>query len=296
MSDVELRDLERKAALGGEADVLVYSRALERAGRRDDAYFALLPSLRHEAVRREISRWRECWPNLDNTNYHDVLPIRSRPRVRWSCRTKSPDRPSARFKVHPLALLLEVEVGPTPHRLHLHDPETGDFRAEVVSLSLSGTILREGTLAFRSMSGAGAKQRATLEGYDVLSGAQLFAGWSPRTSDRVLNVHALASGDLFVCDGKTFDRYSWPSAREAPSSKSVWSRETSAFLSDIVSAGNVLVSEDKWSEGHRLVWVAEDSGEILGESVGRLSGHARRPRCAPVGAGACGSTGVVLAA
>jgi hypothetical protein len=58
VSDDELKALERAlAASEGVADRLALARALERAGRADDALDVLLPARGDAGVRSEIGRW-----------------------------------------------------------------------------------------------------------------------------------------------------------------------------------------------------------------------------------------------
>jgi hypothetical protein len=83
----ELRDLERAAAGGGALERLALAGALERLGRGDEAREALVPARADPDVRRELARfpaWTHAHADAGASNFLDVEPIRTKPRVRWS--------------------------------------------------------------------------------------------------------------------------------------------------------------------------------------------------------------------
>jgi hypothetical protein len=116
MSDQELRVLERAAAKDA-AQTLAYVRALERAGRGDDAWLLLCSAIGQPAVRDELHS-RAPW---DRTRSLDVPAVLGQPRVRWSSPVKQ--RPGA-WLVSPIALVTMI-----PGRPHqIRDPRDGSIR------------------------------------------------------------------------------------------------------------------------------------------------------------------------
>src|SRR5687767_10014033 len=119
--DEDLRTLER-AAGEDPAACLRYAAALERVGRKDDAFPALCAMKQHAAVRDVLARW-PAWTHSQGgpgeTRWLDVLPVRRAPRVRWSAGLAGAELVVSAFGV------AAVEKSEHRRRLVVLDPDTG---------------------------------------------------------------------------------------------------------------------------------------------------------------------------
>src|SRR5687768_16717564 len=91
--DESVRDLEQRLrASPTPENRLALARALERAGRRDDAHVVLAADPFATGVREALAAY-PCWSRPDgdpgNTRWLDLPPLERAPRVRW--RTELPD-------------------------------------------------------------------------------------------------------------------------------------------------------------------------------------------------------------
>lgn len=126
--DEDLRSLER-AAGHDPAACLRFLAALERVGRKDDAFLFLCALKHHPDVRRELARW-PAWTHPHGgpggTYWLDVKPVRRAPRVRWRVRIgRAWGCVASAFGV------VAVEESSEGSRFIAFDPDTGGERRSV---------------------------------------------------------------------------------------------------------------------------------------------------------------------
>lgn len=170
--DQDLRALQR-LAVGDPVERLRLAAALERAGRQDDVFDALVPGLSDPAVRTALARlpaWTHSAGGAGGTRWIDARPVRRTPRIRW--RTTS----TSHVLHGPIAtafgvVLVEAMDGPEADshvRLVVLDPDTGARRwqADVEGEWESAQAVAHGevvVVASRTSSGA----------FDVWTGRRL---------------------------------------------------------------------------------------------------------------------------
>jgi hypothetical protein len=131
MSDEELRSLERDwHPKGGFTERLALARALDRAGRQEDAFELLLDGVGDASVRREITRYPARFhASVDggNTRWRDVRPLTRAPRLRFAA---PPVRTPWLLRVAPNGVLISGYAGTTGDAwaCHVLDPLDGHTR------------------------------------------------------------------------------------------------------------------------------------------------------------------------
>lgn len=226
--------MERAVEAGGSAaDSLRYARALERAGRRDNALDVLLAVRdRHASIRAELARfpaWAQGDADAGRTRFLDLAPIRREPRVKWV----SPERADAsvsRLLATPFGV---VFAGPNESTVVL-DPETGALRRRI-GLVEPCAFVRDVLLV---------KRKTKLRGYDLDTGALLYE----RTTGQLSFEAHVADGVLVTASPSNVQAYGLPRAREAP--RFLWEytvRGTSRkgrFGRAAIASGQVLVPQN----------------------------------------------------
>lgn len=148
MADQELRARERAARASDDpAARVAAASALERAGRRDEAFAALWPGRKDPAVRAALGRY-PAWTHVDGdagrTRAIDMPIPRRVPRVRWS----------VRLRAHVFSLLAGpqgiVATGAETSTTVLLDPDDGSHGAA----SRARTIAWDGERRVEELRGA----------------------------------------------------------------------------------------------------------------------------------------------
>lgn len=159
MSDDRLRALERSAAAGSVEARLAWAAELERLGRRDDAFEALLPAIDHEAARVAIAE-RPAWTQVQGpgaAHHADVPPPRTAPPIAWS-------RSIGAAQVVAASELGIVLVD--RHRVVVVDARTGEDRREHRRGPWTSVAIARDVVLFT-------RERAVV-GYDLWRGTERF--------------------------------------------------------------------------------------------------------------------------
>lgn len=138
LSDESLRALERAAA-SDRTRTLEWTRALERAGRADEALLALCRAIDQPAVRAALGQV----PVWDRTHALDAPPVRRAPRVRWSAWSR---RAPGTIEVSPHT----VVTAPAGAPRQLRDPRDGELRCSLRPLDRVRWLHGERLLALPS--------------------------------------------------------------------------------------------------------------------------------------------------
>jgi hypothetical protein len=166
--DEHLRVLERDATANDASALLAYARALQRAGRRDEAFTALVRGKDDTRVRSELRRfpaWTHESADAGQTRSLDVAPLRRAPRVRWSVISRSTARS------HEPHFLLASPLGivtALPERggvIAVLDPDTGERLWDVRPVPLRVPV----SVGDRLFLNLGLK----LVGFDLVTGERL---------------------------------------------------------------------------------------------------------------------------
>jgi hypothetical protein len=202
--DESLRAMSRAVEAGeGAGARLRYARALERAGRRDEAFDALASGREDPDVRAELARfplWRQTDADAGRTRFLDVAPIRREPRVKWV--SEAIGALGRTISAGPNRIACEDDRGATK----ILDADTGEVRREFTygepCAFVGDTLLM--------------KRKTKLRGYDLETGAAL---WEETTWQ--LSYEALHVGEILVTASPvTVSAYRLAHPRKQP--KGLW--------------------------------------------------------------------------
>ncbi len=133
MADVDLRALERELrAAGTPAARLRYATALARTDHSPSEILStLLPGIESPEVRQRIGQCFPTWTSAEfsshDAHYIDVPPLRSEPRLKWSCSLGGQSNPETMLLASPLGIVCTARETKS---IQVLDPETGEVRWE----------------------------------------------------------------------------------------------------------------------------------------------------------------------
>lgn len=247
MTDELLRGLERSAATDPTARV-PYARALQRAGRHDDARAVLLAALDSAEARSEVAAF-PCWshPGGDAgwTNFLDATGIGARPTRMWSRELDDSFAgapfPAPALLASPLGLV--CSSGPPENQMVVVEPATGAVHFGI--RNARGLLLARDTLV------VGRPDR--LDGLDLWTGEARFRlpfpGGTPVWG-------AWSSGRLAVMGSDGIHAFGFEDHRVEP--EPLWSRSHDGRAPILLAGGRLFVE----AQGGFVALSVDDGAEL----------------------------------
>jgi outer membrane protein assembly factor BamB len=251
VSDLDRREIERRARAGDSASALRWARALERTGRRDEVLTALLLATGSAEGRAELGK---LWETLSPTpgRFTDVPAIRA-PRLRWLTKLDGRDTVE-RLIAHPLGIVVS-----TGRRTILIDPASGAKRRDLLP-SKCPVILGDVLLLMQS--------NLYVATHDLATGESLHAA-----KVRGHGHFARGGNGLFVT-GQLSSLHAYRMGKSRGTLEHAWSveTETNAYEHAEVVAGSLLVPERRrlraFDTAGTALWATPSSEEDRGDPLG----------------------------